>query len=435
MMKNLRKHVCLALLAAMLLGLCACGATPTQPTPAATAAPATAEDVSAPGELTLAVLIPNATLDYMAAQFNDTAPGFTVRVVDYSDGTAYTPEQAAARLTTEIISGKGPDMVCFNGISPYPYIRSGMLANIGAFIAQDGDISLDDIVIADVLKEGEGIYFMASSFAVDSMVARTDRFGARYGWTVDEYLDMDRSLPPDVQLINNMSREIYIDYILSRYIRETVDWENGKCNFESEDFIRMLEVGKSIRETTQDPDNTQFGLGGQLVASGYRIVANSLVDSVWIMALEKQLAGCELSYIGWPTPDGSCGSDAMLKDSIGIISTGQSTERCWKFIKYMVMNAPNGLDLPRMPVYKPLLDAAIKEAHTSDSLQVKVTDADADSFYALIDRVKNSTLYDTQMLRIISEESQAYFNGDKTAAEAARIIQSKASIYLAEQYG
>ena len=64
-----------------------------------------------------------------------------------------------------------------------------------------------------------------------------------------------------------------------------------------------------------------------------------------------------------------------------------------------------------------------------------MTDADADSFYALIDRVKNSTLYDTQMLRIISEESQAYFNGDKTAAEAARIIQSKASIYLAEQYG
>ena len=340
-MKNLRKHVCLALLAAMLLGLCACGATPTQPTPTPSAAPATAEDVSAPGGLTLAVLIPNATLDYMAAQFNDTAPGFTVRVVDYSDGTAYTPEQAAARLTTEIISGKGPDMVCFNGISPYPYIRSGMLANIGAFIAQDGDISLDDIVIADVLKEGEGIYFKPSSFAVDSMVARTDRFGARYGWTVDEYLDMDRSL----------------------------------------------------------------------------------------------LAGCELSYIGWPTPDGSCGSDAMLKDSIGIISTGQSTERCWKFIKYMVMNAPNGLDLPRMPVYKPLLDAAIKEAHTSDSLQVKVTDADADSFYALIDRVENSTLYDTQMLRIISEESQAYFNGDKTAAEAARIIQSKASIYLAEQYG
>lgn len=396
---------------------------------------AAAEEEIAQGELTLAVLIPNATLDFLAAQFNDAAQGFTVRVIDYSDGTAYTPEQAAARLITEIIGGKGPDMVCFNGTSPYPYIRSGLLADIGAFIEQDGDMTLDDIVIADVFREGGGIYFITSSFKVDSMVARADRFGARYGWTVDEYIDIDRSLPPDVQLINNMSRKIFTDYILSRYIRETVDWENGSCNFENADFIRMLEVGKNIRETTQDPDNTQFGLGGQLVASGYRIVANSLVDSVWIMALEKQLAGCELSYIGWPTPDGSCGSDAMLIDPIGIISTGRSTDRCWSFIKHMMMNVSNSLDYPRMPVYKPLLDAAIAEAHTSESLRVKVTDADADSLYALLDRVKNSTLYDTQLMNIISAESQAYFNGDKTAAEAARLIQSKASIYLAEQYG
>ena len=47
-MKNLRKHVCLALLAAMLLGLCACGASPAEPTPTPTAAPATAEPTAAP---------------------------------------------------------------------------------------------------------------------------------------------------------------------------------------------------------------------------------------------------------------------------------------------------------------------------------------------------------------------------------------------------
>lgn len=46
MMKNLRKQVCLALLAAMLLGLCACGASPAKPTP--TVAPTTAEPTAAP---------------------------------------------------------------------------------------------------------------------------------------------------------------------------------------------------------------------------------------------------------------------------------------------------------------------------------------------------------------------------------------------------
>lgn len=58
MMKNLRKHVCLALLAAMLLGLCACGASPAEPTPTATAAPATAEPTAAPTPETVATARP-----------------------------------------------------------------------------------------------------------------------------------------------------------------------------------------------------------------------------------------------------------------------------------------------------------------------------------------------------------------------------------------
>ena len=43
MMRKLRKQVCLALLAAMLLGLCACGASPAEPTPTPTAAAPTPE--------------------------------------------------------------------------------------------------------------------------------------------------------------------------------------------------------------------------------------------------------------------------------------------------------------------------------------------------------------------------------------------------------
>ena len=46
-MRKLRMQVCLALLAAMLLGLCACGTSPAEPTPIATAVPATAEPTPA----------------------------------------------------------------------------------------------------------------------------------------------------------------------------------------------------------------------------------------------------------------------------------------------------------------------------------------------------------------------------------------------------
>ena len=66
-MKNLRKHVCLALLAAMLLGLCACGASPAEPTPTPTAAPATAEPTAAPTPMPAATARPTA-LGYAAEE-------------------------------------------------------------------------------------------------------------------------------------------------------------------------------------------------------------------------------------------------------------------------------------------------------------------------------------------------------------------------------
>ena len=47
-MRKLRKQVCIALLAAMLLGMCACGASTAVPTPTATAAPETAEPTASP---------------------------------------------------------------------------------------------------------------------------------------------------------------------------------------------------------------------------------------------------------------------------------------------------------------------------------------------------------------------------------------------------
>ena len=66
-MRKLRKQVCLALLAAMLLGLCACGASPAEPMPTATAAPATAEPTAAPTPETVATARPTVP-GYVAAE-------------------------------------------------------------------------------------------------------------------------------------------------------------------------------------------------------------------------------------------------------------------------------------------------------------------------------------------------------------------------------
>jgi len=386
-------------------------------------------------ELCIAAITPSEALYTSVTWYNRSNPNYYVRIVDYSYGGEYTPEQAITRLNTEILSGNAPDMICFDGLSPYPYIRKKLLANMLTFFEKDNEIDLEDIIISRALTNaGDGeIYYISRMFSVETMLAQKREFGNRYGWTLNEYAAIDNSLAEGEPLINNMTREVYVNYVLSRYIRTAVDWANCSCEFNSRDFISLLELGKNLRETPETPDNIVFGFGGELVGRGERRVAYSWINAVWTMAYEEKLAGGELSFIGYPTADGSCGSDVLLSCPVGIMSNGKEMDACWDFIKYMLMSEESNNNVPSMPVYKPLLDKAISEAKADKMLPVKMTDEDAEKFLAFIAAIENVALYDETILEIISDETQPLFYGDRSSVETAKIIQSKVSIYLSEQ--
>ena len=60
-------------------------------------------------------------------------------------------------------------------------------------------------------------------------------------------------------------------------------------------------------------------------------------------------------------------------------------------------------------------------------------DAEAQRFLDLLDAVENVSFYDEAVLSIVSQEAAAYFAGDKSAEETARLIQSRVGLYVSEQ--
>ena len=61
-----------------------------------------------------------------------------------------------------------------------------------------------------------------------------------------------------------------------------------------------------------------------------------------------------------------------------------------------------------------------------------VTQEQVDDFKTLIDGATPGGAYDTDIQEIIQDEAGAYFAGDKTADEVAKLIQNRVSIYLGE---
>ena len=388
-------------------------------------------------ELLIACMDPNG-MDMLAARFNAHSDEYYVRVVDYTRDMEASEEEIQLRLNTELISGKAPDMFCFfsGWISPNIYAGKGLLVDMRPLIEADEELSPEDIVLYKALDYNGGIYVMGESFYLDTLAARESDFGQRYGWTLEEYRQIDAGLREDQMCIYNLTRELFIYNVIGRYVRYALDWTSGDCSFDSPEFIELLRTALELRETPEDINDMVFGPGEPRVAAGEQTTVAVFAMYVSSLAESEQRAGCPLSFIGWPTPDGSCGSDASLNTQLAICSLSQHQEGCWEFIKYMLMNANTDRGImPGYPLlmYRPALEESIAKAMADEEAKVKMTRADADKLLDFLDAIENLNEYDSAIMDIIKSECQAMFAGDKTPEETAKLIQSRASLYVAEQ--
>lgn len=364
--------------------------------------------------------------------FNAQSETYQVHLEDYSQGMALNTEQAQLRLNTEIISGKGPDMLCFEGLlSPYPYIGKGLLVDLKPLMEQDGEVHPEDILLSKALEHKGGIYLMGDSFALPTLEGRAADFGDRFGWTLEEYRQIDSQLQEGQMCIYNLTRENFLSQMLSRYIRHAVDWDTGTCDFDNPEFKQLLQTAMELRETPEDINNMVFGPGEAQVAAGTQVTNAVFATRAYDLAQSERAAGCSMSFIGWPTADGSCGTDAYLNRAVGICSQSEYQEGCWAFIKFMLTQV--NTDEQGLYVYRPAMEESIRKAKADENCPVKMNGDDVNKLMALIGAVENIHIYDQAIMNIIKEACAAMFNGDKTVDETVKLIQSRASIYVAEQ--
>ena len=62
-----------------------------------------------------------------------------------------------------------------------------------------------------------------------------------------------------------------------------------------------------------------------------------------------------------------------------------------------------------------------------------VTQEQADKLWELVTTTTKAQNYNTSIYDIVNEQAQAYFEGQKSVQEVAKLIQSKANIYVNEQ--
>jgi hypothetical protein len=368
------------------------------------------------------------------SNFNRDNCEYTVIIKDYSEDGIYDKNKAIARLNTDIISGNCPDLILFSALSPYTYISKGYLLDLYQFIDNDNQIAREDIAILKQLDVNGSVFFLSSTFNIETLVALYSDFGDAYGWTLNKYLEIEKIMPPDTETLHNNTRRRFLRQISSRYINTAIDWKTGKCDFNNDKFISILEASARVKENPENPAEMDYTYSSVKVAKGTRIASVTWVDNVGKLAFEEKMAGCRLSYIGWPTVDGSCGSDIYISAPVGICSQTDFADGCWEFLKYMLTDVDIN-SFGRIPVYMPFLQKQIEQAKIEAPIGgTQISNEDAERFFKLLGEINNVAVYDEIISNIIEEEVSLFFAGEKNAEETAAIIQSRIQLYVSEQF-
>ena len=431
------------------------------------------------------------------AEFNKTNEDYTIYATSYSESNDTSDYTAAlTKFNNEILAGNVPDILLISSGMPYnSYASKGLFADLYEFMDKD-DVYNRDAFMPNVLKamEKDGkLYEITPSFTVQTYAAKKSLVGDATSLTMDQANQILASMPEGATLTND-SQTMTASNFLSTAITFSnfVDYTNATCNFDSPEFKAILETAKKYpAEIDYDAlynDNPNYWMEQETACRENRALLYSVYFNDFSTYTNTRDAyfGEDISFVGFPGSGASNATGSVIStgSEIAVSSKSKYKDGAWEFIKLVLDNAVGEQDSGNygvaitsdasvaeaadeavkritsqyygLPVVKSQLQAlgqqaTIPQTYTDTdgtvqqvdntyyvgNTEVKVNLITQDEVNMLIDyfsTVDTIARYDESLTDIINEEANAYFKGTKSVDEATSLIQSRASIYLSEQY-
>ena len=393
--------------------------------------------------------------------FNKESEQYRIVVNDYS--VYNTQEDYTAgitKLNNDIISGQMPDILILSSEMPVDsYIAKGFLADIGKMIEEDEELHMEDYMtnVFEAYSVNGKLYSIVPAFSIATVMGKTADVGETPGWTLADLKALMEAHPEASAFGRSTVRSEILWNIMGFSGSRFVDRSSGKCHFDTQEFIDLLEFMMLFPEEfdyeSEGEDywkdyNTQYRSGKTLLMNTHFSNFDNYI--YWAHGM----FGEPVTMIGFPAEEG-IGAAISAESQYAISARSQNKEGAWEFLRYYLTEEYQKSDeMYGMPVLREAIlediEVAKERPYWENEDGTKeyydrtywigderiilepLSDEEADTLLAYIESVTVSNYYDESLLNIIQEETEAFFKGDKSAADVAEIIQSRAQVYINE---
>ena len=451
-------------------------------------------------------------LDYDVRQkvldFNKTNTEYRIRMTDYSQyNTGDDNSAGITKLNTEIIAGHIPDIFIVQGVMPISqYSGKGVLEDLTPYMERDfGKDAFVEEFFNTLRSEDGKLYEIYSHFTVSTAMGLKKIVGDSDSWTFEDMKNALAKLPEGATVMDDYYfRENAVQAFMYNNMNRFVDWSTGKCSFDTQEFIDLLNFVKSFptQEEVDASHNEDYKWEPSIsrVSSGKQLLLETGIYSLDdFRGNTFYLLDGEPSFVGYP----GMGSSFVAADmGFAISAKSEYKDTAWDFIKYLLTaeyqedRIWNGLptnkaafeklfEASKTPNY---IDPALSDENAEDNAGIDAREASAiggghweenirysefnkgtvneqgwkeepktytwyydgddkeweipvfamteqeeQAIRSLISGITVFSRYDRSLSDIIDEEIQPFFEGQKSAEDTAKMIQSRATIYVNEQ--
>lgn len=424
-------------------------------------------------ELTLACLNLDWDLRSEIVKFNKAHDDVRIVVNEYSQYATDDDYTAGLqKLNTEILSGNVPDIFLFNTYSmpTQQYASKGILMDLWTLIDQDQKLSRDDLMthFFDALSEDGKLYQITEAFTIGTVAGKTSVVGNGASWTVEELMDALKQQPEGTTIFSSYdTKNSILQDCVARNADAFVDWNTAECHFDSQEFIDLLNFANqfpddidysssdSIAYETATADS--YETDASLVRSGKQMLYRNEIYNFRSYLTTFHMFGEDVNFIGYPTTEGN-GSCFSYYSSMGISTKCANVDAAWSFLRTFLTEEYQTKEyMYQFPTNKHSFDAMVQQMMTKEyetdpetGEQVEIpkatiwydennqtsvyamTQEELDSFMTLYNNISSTYAYNQEIYDLITDQTEAFFNGQKTAEETAKLIQSSVSLYVFE---
>lgn len=410
-------------------------------------------------------------------EFNRGSTQYRIQVKDYSEYSTQDDYMAGVqKLNTEILAGQVPDIINTYNLPIRQYGAKGILEDLWPYIASDSDIGgragLMDRVFAAAEQDGK-LYQIFEKFSIATVVGAKSVVGDRTSWTLADLQAALSSMPEGCALFSAYeTKEDVLNGLLRMNLDSFVDWNEGKCYFNTDQFKSFL----AFAENFPSEDEREANSSGEWdddytrISEGRQMLAQEFISQFQAIQMHKAEFGGEISYVGFPVEDGSVGSCFEVNDGWAMSAACADKEGAWSFMRQLLLpkygdENSDAFGHYGFPTNKADFDWVVKTAMTpsgyetdengeqvldengdpietsnwswgiGNSLTISVYSTKQEEYDQIMDlynKVDRMAGVDTSVYNIVKEVAGSYFAGDRSLDDAADLIQNKVTTYVNE---